>query len=240
MKWLKSILYGVALAMSSSMMTPASAQTDPYKAFFEAIKENRGRDVTTWLLRGVNPNATEAQFGSPLIAAAAQKSFDALRALLDTPETKVNTLNKAGESALMYAALHGDLASVKALVAKGALINKPDWAPLHYAAAGGHLSIVEYLLENHAFIDASSPNGTTPLMMAARGKHVSVVEFLLKEGADPTVINQANLSAADYLQRHGELVLADNLRKRAKEFDAKYRVAPPADPAPQGATDKPQ
>jgi ankyrin repeat protein len=239
MKWFEKNLIRFLLGFLV-VVSPAIAQTDPHKAFFEAIKENRGRDVTTWLLRGVNPNTSEAQFGSPLIAAAAQKSFDALRALLDTPETKVNTLNKAGENALMYAALHGDLDSVKALVSKGALINKPDWTPLHYAASGGHLSVVQYLLENHAFIDASSPNGTTPLMMAARAKHVSVVELLLKEGADPTVTNQANLSAADYLQRHGEVTLAQDLRKRARDFDAKYRPPKPAEETAPATTDKPQ
>jgi hypothetical protein len=67
-----------------------------------------------------------------------------------------------------------------------------------------------------------------------------VVELLLKEGADPTVTNQANLSAADYLQRHGEVTLAQDLRKRARDFDAKYRPPKPAEETAPATTDKPQ
>ena len=53
------------------------------------------------------------------------------------------------------------------MASMGADVNKPGWTPLHYAATHGHLAIMDLLLEEHAYIDAESPNGTTPLMMAA-------------------------------------------------------------------------
>jgi uncharacterized protein len=230
MKWNIKIFRVVGIVLSAALIGSfgvVQAQ-DAYKAFLDAIRENRPREISTWLLRGVNPNAEDARFGPAPVAAAAQKSFEALIALLDSPEVNVNLLNANGESALMYACLHGDLKAAQVLIKKGAEVNKPQWAPLHYAAAGGHPELVKLMLENHAFIDASSPNDTTPLMMAARGKHLTVVRMLLDEGADPTPLNQAGLSAADYLQRVGEPELAKMVRERAVAFERKYRSGQPA------------
>ena len=45
-----------------------------------------------------------------------------------------------------------------------------SWSPDelgHYAASAGNIPIIAMLIENSAYIDAESPNGTTPLMMAA-------------------------------------------------------------------------
>jgi uncharacterized protein len=239
MKWKLKFRRVFAIVLSAVLVGPFGSvyAQDAYKAFLEAIRENRPREISTWLLRGVNPNAEDAKFGPAPVAAAAQKSFEALAALLDSPEVNVNLLNSSGESALMYACLHGDLKSAQLLLKKGAEVNKPQWAPLHYAAAGGHPDLVKLMLENHAFIDASSPNDTTPLMMAARGKHLTVVRLLLDEGADPTPLNQAGLSAADYLQRVGEPELARMVRERAVAFERKYRSgqSTPSEPAPAPA-----
>ena len=70
--------------------------------------------------------------------------------------------------------------------------------PLHYAATGGHVPVIEYLLDQSAYIDAESPNGTTPLMMAAKYGNASAVKILLEAGADPTVKNELALTALDF------------------------------------------
>ena len=90
------------------------------------------------------------------------------------------------------------------LVQREADVNKPGWTPLHYAASAGspqHAVIISLLLENHAYIDATSPNGTTPLMMAAPYGSIEAVQLLLEEGADPTLKNQLGLTAADFALR---------------------------------------
>ena len=46
--------------------------------------------------------------------------------------------------------------------------------------------MMRLLLEESAYIDATSPNGTTPLMMAARYGSPEAVKLLLEEGAEPT------------------------------------------------------
>jgi ankyrin repeat protein len=60
---------------------------------------------------------------------------------------------------------------------------------------------MELLLENYAFIDAESPNGTTPLMMAAMYGSTAAVKLLLDAGADTAMRNKLGLTAIDFAQR---------------------------------------
>ena len=85
----------------------------------------------------------------------------------------------------------------KVLIARGADVNREGWTPLHYAATKGHREMMRLLLENDAYIDSESGNGTTPLMMAAFSKSPLAVKLLLEEGADPTLVNNGNASALD-------------------------------------------
>jgi uncharacterized protein len=101
----------------------------------------------------------------------------------------------------MLAALHGLLPECEKLIALGADVNKPGWAPLHYAATRGHVAVMALLLEENAYIDAASPNGTTPLMMAAHYGTPSAVKLLLEAGADPMLKNQLGLTAMDFAHR---------------------------------------
>jgi ankyrin repeat protein len=122
--------------------------------------------------------------------------------------------NPKDESPLMIAAIRGNVDAVKALIARDADVNKPGWAPLHYAASAGsprHTEIIALLLEHHAFIDATSPNGTTPLMMACHYGSGDAVQLLLNEGADPTMRNQLGLTAADFALRAGRTEAAEKI-----------------------------
>ena len=101
----------------------------------------------------------------------------------------------------MLAALKGHTELAKKLVARGADVNKTGWTPLHYAATYGHLDIMKLLIEQHAYIDAESPNKTTPLMMAAHYGTPAAVKLLLEEGADPSLKNQLGLTAIDFAHR---------------------------------------
>ena len=101
----------------------------------------------------------------------------------------------------MLVCLKGNLKLAKLLVSRQADINHPGWTPLHYAATGGHVAIVQLLLDESAYIDAESPNGTTPLMMAARYGNPAVVKLLLEEGADLHLKNQIGLTALDFAKQ---------------------------------------
>ena len=115
----------------------------------------------------------------------------------------------------MLAAIKGEAALVRRLVLeRKAQVNHPGWTPLHYAAstkAPAALEITQLLLEQHAYIDAESPNKTTPLMMAAMYGTEEVADWLLQEGADAKVRNEQGLTAIDFAQRAGRQSLAERI-----------------------------
>jgi ankyrin repeat protein len=133
--------------------------------------------------------------------AVREPSLKVAELLASWPKTKTELRNDKDESVLMLAALKGHFSLVQKLVEHDADVNKPGWTPLHYAASAGHVQIVEYLLENSAYIDAESPNGTTPLMMAAMYGSPEAVKVLIQAGADLSSKNQLGLSAWDFAVR---------------------------------------
>ena len=101
----------------------------------------------------------------------------------------------------MLVALKGEVSLAEKMVKKGADVNKTGWTPLHYAASNGHVAVVKLLLENYAYIDAESPNGSTPLMMASMYGNPETVQLLLDEGADPLLKNQQGLTALEFAKK---------------------------------------
>ncbi len=178
-----------------------NAYAGSYDDFFAAIQRDDAQAVQALLVRGFDPNTMSPKGQYGLYLALREPSPKAAQVLIDWPKTDVNRLNANGESPLMLAALKGYQDLAEKLIRKGADVNKTGWTPLHYAASGGHLSLISLLLENSAYIDAESPNGTTPLMMAAMYGTPAAVKLLLREGADPQLRNQQKLSALQFAQR---------------------------------------
>jgi ankyrin repeat protein len=121
----------------------------------------------------------------------------------------------------MMAALKGNMDLVRKLIARGADVNKPGWAPLHYAATNAHLDIMQLLLDENAYIDAASPNGTTPLMMAAQYGNTPAVKLLLEAGADPSIRNQLGLNAIDFAYRANRADSADLIASSVRKTQPK-------------------
>lgn len=194
-KWIKKSLY---LFVFIGFI---SAHAGSYEDFFSAVQRDDANAITQLLARGFDPNTIDPKGQYGLYLALREPSPKATQVLLDWPKTDVNVLNAQGENALMMAALKGNLDVAARLIQRDADVNKTGWTPLHYAASNGHLAIMSLLLDNNAYIDAESPNGTTPLMMAALYGSASSVKLLLEAGADPLLKNQQGLSAIDFAQR---------------------------------------
>ena len=127
-----------------------------------------------------------------------QSSNKVVDLLVNWPTTKLSVKNPQSETPLMLAALNNKLPLAKLLILRGADVNQAGWTPLHYAATRGHIEMMRLMIDNSAYLDAESPNGTTPLMMAAHYGTPMAVKLLLEEGADPRIKNKLGLSAWDF------------------------------------------
>ena len=189
---------------------------------FTAVKIDNLRGVRNLVERGIDPNAGDAA-GDPALTVAIRNDASTVAAfLIASQKVDPDRRNNALETPMMLAAYRNRLDLVEKLIARGAQVNNPGWTALHYAASAGNVEIVKLLLEHAAYIDAESPNKTTPLMMAARGKHRAVCDALIEEGADPTLINERELSAAGFALRAGDRELAELLEKNAAVWRGRY------------------
>ncbi len=186
-----------------------------YEDFFEAVKKDDAPTVAALLARGIDPNTLGLEGLTGLFMAARAGHAKVALVLLEAADTDVECRNTADESPLMLAALRGDLALARALIARDADVNKTGWAPLHYAASRGQIPMIDLLLEHHAYIDAESPNSTTPLMMAAGYGSVQATRILLRAGADATLKNAEGLTALDFAMGFGKADSAAALRAAA-------------------------
>lgn len=206
--YIKKVIYVIVLIAFSSV------HAGSYEDFFTAIRKDDAGTVKSLIQRGFDANSRDPNGQHGLYLALQEPSLQVISVLLNWNKINVESRNAADESPLMLASLKGILPVVAKLVEKGADVNKPGWAPLHYAATRGQLEVMSLLLENNAYIDAASPNGSTPLMMAALYGSPSAVKLLLEAGADPTLKNNLGLTAIDFANR-------DN-RKDASELIAAF------------------
>lgn len=183
----------------------SSALAGSYDDFFKAIKEDNPVVLSNLMNRGFDVNTISPQGEYALILAFREPRLKAARVLIGWPNLNAEVRSAQDESPLMLAALHGLLAECQGLIERGADVNKPGWAPLHYAATNGHLAVMQLLIDENAYLDAESPNGSTPLMMAAHYGTPSAVKLLLESGADPTLKNNLGLSAIDFAHQANRL-----------------------------------
>ena len=201
--YFKKLVYCVVVACVSMV------HAGSYEDFFTAVKRDDSRTVANLLTRGFDANTLDPKGLHGLIIAVQEPSPKVAEVLLRWPKTNVEFRTAKDESPLMLAAFKGQLELARKLVERGADVNKTGWTPLHYAATNGHLQIMDLLLENHAYIDAESPNRTTPLMMAAQYGTPAAVKLLLEAGADATLRNQLGLTAIDFANKAGRTDAAE-------------------------------
>ena len=192
MKYFKYLLYLYVFIGYS--LSSAGAYDD----FFKAIEFDRAEQVQQLLERGFDPNSPNPKGQPALMAAMQQSSNKVVDLLVNWPSTNLSIKNPQGETPLMLAALNNKLPLAKLLILRGADVNQAGWTPLHYAATKGHIEMMRLMIDNSAYLDAESPNGTTPLMMAAHYGTPMAVKLLLEEGADPRIKNKLGLSAWDF------------------------------------------
>ena len=224
MKYLKSFRNHIVFAAVCLFGLPG--HTGSFDDFFKAAAIDNESAMIELALRGFDLNTRNENGDSGLTVALREGSMKVADFLLSQRSVKVELRNEAGESPLMIAALKGQLGAAKALIRRGAEVNKPGWTPLHYAATRSEddsVQMVRLLLEHYAYIDAESPNRSTPLMMAAKYGHRDVVRLLLEEGADASLRNEQGLTAVDFARRADREDMASLIAARLRTERAPAR-----------------
>ena len=191
-----------------------------FEDYSRALVSDNSSTMVNLIFRGFDANTLDSRGRPGLVAALHQDSLKVFDVLLKAPKIDVNLASRQNETPLMMACIKGHLKLAKELIKRGADVNREGWTPLHYAASADTpqtLDIIKLLLEENAYIDAASPNGTTPLMLAAQYSSEAVVKLLLEEGADITLRNQRNLTAADFAKLVDRQYMADLLGKALKQ-----------------------
>jgi ankyrin repeat protein len=196
----------IALLILSCFIQFTAAYATPQtseKAFAEKIiYAARFDDIQTikqFARQDGNVNLTEPDRGeSLLMICVRENSAKVFDFLLQHPQINLDQRAKNGDTAIMLAVYLEQKDLVQRLINAGAQVNQIGWTALHYAAVVGNHQIMMLLLEQHAYIDAETPNKTTPLMLAARRGEMVLVKLLIHEGADISLKNMLGWTAYDF------------------------------------------
>ena len=145
-------------------------------------------------------------------------SFEAALAMTDRSE--INSTDAQGKTALMWAAVRGDLGLVSRLLDCGADPNRQDvhgQTALHGARAG----CIEKLLLAKAFVNTKSKAGQTPMMDIIRNwNEFGALRTLLKHGANIKEQDNEGFTALHYALRRGNSADINFLIKHGADINA--------------------
>jgi ankyrin repeat protein len=200
----------LAVAACIGLAPAAAATTAELTRFFRSVQIDDATTVGKMLAAGtVSPNAVDPISREPgLIVALREGASRVAAVMLADPAINLEQNAPNGNTALMMASFKHNAPVVRALLAKGAIVNRPGYTALHFSAAAGDDDITRILLDHHAFIDAEAPAKFTPLMLAAREGQESTVKVLLEAGADATLKNSESLTAAQIAERADKPLIA--------------------------------
>ncbi len=128
-------------------------------------------------------------------------------------------------SPIADAAMRGDAAKVKALIAQRADVNHAQgdgMTALHWAARGGQAGVVTALLEGGANVKAATRlGGYTPLHLAAQEGHGAIVRALLAKGAEAGVVTTTGVVPLHFAAAAGNVDVISALLDKGADPNAK-------------------
>ena len=138
-------------------------------------------------------------------------NFDLLEKVLAYPAVNVNHQDEMGRTALHGAIQHGNIPSVKLLLAHRANVELRDWrdsTPLHYAAKIGNLEAFKLLLDEFVEIsealNSQDHAGCNVLHLLFLSKHYHIITYVMKEFSHfvkYTLANASGMSVEELLYK---------------------------------------
>jgi ankyrin repeat protein len=172
---------------------------------------------------GANVNAANV-FGTPLMNAASQGNYGAVKLLL-------------GRGANVNAVSAPPGQQVKnGTIALGA------FTPLILASAFGPSNVVKALVDAGADVNAKEARGMTPLMYSATTDHgdIAIARMLIARGADPRVKTPEGETALDWAQKSGATPIVALLQRGGAKAAPmpSHEIPEPAPTTPRSALER--
>ena len=231
---------------------PAISLVSGESPVMTAARTGSAKVVELLLTAGADPNATATRGQTALMWAAAQHHAAVVSVLLghgadvhlrsetwsqvmaipphSNPANQQNVPH-GNNTALLFAAREGDLASAKLLIAAGARVNDFNargTSAIVLAAHSGYRDLVEFLLDVSADPDAAGA-GFSALHLAIMRRDDGMARSLLEHGADPNaqVTNWTALRrASSDWHFHPALVGATSFWLAASIYPARHNASP--------------
>jgi ankyrin repeat protein len=128
-------------------------------------------------------------------------------------------------AAVANAAMDGDMAKVRSLIASGTDVNQAQgdgMTALHWAAERGDAAMTNALLAAKASVKATTSIGAyTPLHIAAKSGNPAVVTALLKAGADAKAATTTGATAMHFSAASGDTASIIALADKGGDLNAK-------------------
>ncbi len=151
-----------------------------------------------------------------LIVAAQENEISHFYPILYTSRNpNLNTQDRDGNTALIWAAKNNNFEMLHALITKPGINinaqNNDGDSALIITANNGNLDIVKTLIENGATVNIRNNNGFTALTVTASSGHLDIVQTLLANGADINIQNNAGVTALFFAADHNHLATVQAL-----------------------------
>lgn len=152
-------------------------------------------------MKRANPNTIHSSFAA-VLEAIRRSDLATLRTLVGKNGRQRDA---EGQTALMHAALLGNVAACKLLIPlQAGCTDDTGCTALMFAAERGHLEIVKGLLDREARMQDG--NGVTALMLAARGGHLACAQELIPHEAKMTDRSRGTALMSAALCGHSDIV----------------------------------
>jgi len=151
-----------------------------------------------------------AKRGTTALHIASESGYTDVVEYLLSLGANIHAKTEHGTRPLHLACKEGHLQVVKTLIDSGAHINKGDifgFTPLIWATKEQKLDVAKYLIVMGADINKVSRLRWPPLLFAASSANIPAIQMLMKAGANTTIHDYENNTAASILKKFSNLDL---------------------------------